>query len=357
MKSLRFLMIAVLTIATAHAQITPAARVALQAQRTRLTAQITQRASSQNLCALGDVERQLGDRDAATRHFQQAIQTLPAPTSGAQETARLRTEFSCRFGLARAIESNNPHEASQELERVWPPPSGVTLPTDFRTWSRQLFRRALSGGRCIRSTDDDVRVMLTESRVLRHLADGDSPELRACLGAVRARQTRTHRGLAAPAEAPTPAFARGATGWTRVDAQTGWHVGDTGLVVARTEGRTTRYAILDGTIGEGGTVVTARWMTVSEQPLLVVHTAVTESTEDLRPGQGPMVSKTVFVLNAQLQTVGHYVLAYAAENMAVPAHPVVPGATGAWPIRIDGDVLVIGTMRLLYIDGALASAS
>jgi hypothetical protein len=349
---------AVLGALPAAAQTPPVNRAALTAQRARLTPQVARAPRSPLLCTLGDVERQLGENAAALAHYREGVQRLPGGVvaTPAQEAAARRTEFQCRHGLARTLEATSVREAAAEIERAWGSSRGQRLPADFRAWSTGVFRRALSGADCVTNRDDDVRAVVTEVSVLRHLADGDDPGLRACLGAVRARLTRVRQGHAAPTAAPTPPFRQGAEGWTAIDAQTGWRMGDAGVVLARVDGANARYITLDGTAGEGGTQLTARWLALGSQNLLAVVLAVTTSGEDLGPRERPTIDRRVEVLDDQLRLVGSYTTAYGDPSAGHPAQPALPNVTGAWPLRVEAETLVIGRTRLVLRDGALVAA-
>jgi hypothetical protein len=85
--------------------------------------------------------------------------------------------------------------------------------------------------------------------------------------------------------------------------------------------------------------------------------AVTTSGEDLGPRERPIIDRRVEVLDAQLQLVGSYALSYGDAAASHPAQPTLAGATGAWPLRVDGEALVIGPTRLTLRDGALAAAA
>lgn len=339
--ALPFFAAIVLAATTVEAQ-SPAVRRAPSVQRANA------------LCFQADEEQHNDHLPEARAHLEEALAAL-----GALDTLparRARVTCASTLALVLAAQGDRRGAWARTLEawgaaRNLPPVERARQEVGFFDLARQVW----SGPRCVEGIDPSA-LDETEVYALQSLARFNTPDVAVCLGAIRQRLAREQRGtcraISTLPEGVT-AYTPNATGWTRVDAQTGVGGDGESVYVARIVGGSTRYTRCDTGLSEAQLErVSGEWSLPGAA--FTVTARIRPCGEDMDPRRCP-AETLAYVLDGEGTLLGHYALQRSPHSDRGPlAQPFGPVAAAS-AFRAEGSNLRAGTRLLRVVGGALVN--
>lgn len=305
------------------------------------------------LCRQGDEAQFNNDLPAARQRLEAGLAALGTANTAAAQGQRLL----CESVLSQVLAAQGDRRASwAHMVAAWtaaralPPARWAGFEPAFFEQSARLW----DGAGCVAGLDGGAAEE-AEGIVLQTLARRDTPGLRACLTAVRARVAQEQRGICRVVrERPSdvPAFSAGERSWTAVNGQLGVRGVDGGVMIAQVNEGGVRYVRCEANFTEGQVTAAGAWVTPGA--LLAVQATILPCGEN-SSARCPQ-ERLVYLLDGSLRLVGFYDFQRSSGldrgPLAMPFGPQ-PGLAA---ITASGAGVQIGTRRLTLSQQSLAAA-